>query len=240
MDKPYDGLYLNFINHKTGSFGEDHVSIGALGDSFYEYLIKSWIQTNGEDLLARKMYDNSVAAIEKHLVKTLHSGLTYLAQINFGQLEHKMGHLACFAGGMFAIGGQSLADSHKRAHYLELAANITKTCYESYARTATKIGSEAFYFTETSEAVALNNFEKYYILRPEVIESYFYLWRLTHEQKYRDYAWSAAQAIGRYCRTENGFSGIRNVSDIHSAKDDVQQSFFLAETLKYLSYLLFG
>jgi len=43
-----------------------------------------------------------------------------LVQMNFGQLEHKMGHLACFAGGMFAIGGQSLADSHKRDDLISL------------------------------------------------------------------------------------------------------------------------
>jgi mannosyl-oligosaccharide alpha-1,2-mannosidase len=239
LSKPYDGLYRNYINPKTGQWGDDQISVGALGDSFYEYLIKSWIQSNGEDLMARQMYDKSVDAIEKHLIQTSNSGLTYLAQMNFGQLEHKMQHLTCFAGGMFAIGGQSLSDSHKRNHYLQLGANLTKTCHESYARTATKIGPEAFYFTEKEEAVALNDGEKYYILRPEVIESYFYLWRLTHEQKYRDYAWSAAQAIGRYCRTENGFSGIRNVTDIKSTKDDVQQSFFLAETLKYL-YLIFS
>jgi mannosyl-oligosaccharide alpha-1,2-mannosidase len=239
LSKPYDGLYRNYINPKTGQWGEDQISVGALGDSFYEYLIKSWIQSNGEDLMARQMYDKSIDAIEKHLIQTSNSGLTYLAQMNFGQLEHKMQHLTCFAGGMFAIGGESLSDSHKRNHYLQLGANITKTCYESYARTATKIGPEAFYFTEKEEAIALNDGEKYYILRPEVIESYFYLWRLTHEQKYRDYAWSAAQAIGHYCWTENGFSGIRNVTDIKSAKDDIQQSFFLAETLKYL-YLIFS
>ena len=33
----------------------------------------------------------------------------------------------------------------------------------------------------------------HYILRPEVIESYFYMWRLTKEQKYRDWGWEATQ-----------------------------------------------
>lgn len=42
-----------------------------------------------------------------------------------------------------------------------------------------------------------------------------------------------------YCRTEGGFSGIKNVYTRQVTKDDVQQSFFLAETLKYL-YLLFS
>ena len=40
------------------------------------------------------------------------------------------------------------------------------------------------------------------------------------------------------CKVEAGYSGIRNVNILKSA-DDVQQSFFLAETLKYL-YLLFS
>ena len=35
--------------------------------------------------------------------------------------------------------------------------------------------------------------EKYYILRPEVIESYFVLWRVTKDPKYREWGWEAAQ-----------------------------------------------
>ncbi len=65
------------------------------------------------------------------------------------------------------------------------------------------------------------------------------MWRITHDRKYRDWAWDAAQAIEKHCRVENGYAGIKNVYDINSSKDDVQQSFFLAETLKYL-YLIFS
>lgn len=32
------------------------MSMGALGDSFYEYLLKSWIQSNGEDIQALQMF----------------------------------------------------------------------------------------------------------------------------------------------------------------------------------------
>lgn len=87
--------------------------------------------------------------------------------------------------------------------------------------------------------MALRNQDKYYILRPEVIEAYFYLWRTTKDPKYRDWAWDAAQAIEKHCRTEFGYSGIRNVYENHVEHDDVQQSFFFAETLKYL-YLIFS
>lgn len=48
-------------------------------------------------------------------------------------------------------------------------------------------------FSDAVEAKALKSQEKYYILRPETIESYFIMWRLTHEQKYRDWGWDAVQ-----------------------------------------------
>ena len=38
----------------------EHVSLGALGDSFYEYLLKSWILSGKTDLTARKMYDEAM------------------------------------------------------------------------------------------------------------------------------------------------------------------------------------
>ena len=74
--------------------------------------------------------------------------------------------------------------------------------------------------------------EKYYILRPETFESYFVLWRVTKDPKYREWGWDAVQALEAHCRTPNGYAGIKNVYMEDPQKDDVQQSFFLAESLK--------
>ncbi|XP_071988362.1 mannosyl-oligosaccharide 1,2-alpha-mannosidase IB-like [Engystomops pustulosus] len=65
------------------------------------------------------------------------------------------------------------------------------------------------------------------------------MWRFTHDPKYRNWGWEAAQAIDKYCRVSGGFSGLKDVYSSSPTYDDVQQSFFLAETLKYL-YLLFS
>jgi mannosyl-oligosaccharide alpha-1,2-mannosidase len=62
---------------------------------------------------------------------------------------------------------------------------------------ATKLGPESFRFDGQTEAKSIRQNEKYYILRPEVLETYFYMWRLTKEQKYRDWAWEAVQVL--YC-----------------------------------------
>lgn len=50
----------------------------------------------------------------------------------------------------------------------------------------------------------------------------------------------AFQAIEKYCRTPSGYSGIKNVYFEDPPKDDVQQSYFLAETLKVISNCQIG
>uniref|UniRef100_A0A4W3GKG2 alpha-1,2-Mannosidase n=1 Tax=Callorhinchus milii TaxID=7868 RepID=A0A4W3GKG2_CALMI len=237
MDRP-NGLYPNYLNPRTGRWGQHHTSVGGLGDSFYEYLLKAWLVSDKTDTEARKMYDDAIQAIEKHLIRKSNSGLTFIGEWKNGHLERKMGHLTCFAGGMFALGADGSPDD-KAGHYLQLGAEIAHTCHQSYDRTVLKLGPEAFKLDGGTEAVALRQNEKYYILRPEVIETYWYMWRFTHDPKYRQWGWEAAQAIDKYCRVIGGFSGVKDVYSSTPAYDDVQQSFFLAETLKYL-YLLFS
>lgn len=70
-----------------------------------------------------------------NLIRRSSSGLTYIAEWKGGLLEHKMGHLTCFAGGMIALGADGALDD-QTGHQMELAAEIARTCHESYARTS--------------------------------------------------------------------------------------------------------
>lgn len=237
IEKPH-GLYPNFLSPVSGNWVQHHVSIGGLGDSFYEYLIKSFLMSDKTDEEAKKMYYSAMEAIEMNLVQKSPAGLTYVAEWRGGILDHKMGHLACFCGGMIGIGAEDAPEGQKQ-HYLDLADQITHTCHESYSRSATKLGPEAFRFDGGAEATATRLSDRYYILRPEVIESYMYMWRLTHDPKYREWGWEAVEALEKHCRVDAGFSGIRDVYSSSVSHDNMQQSFFLSETLKYL-YLLFS
>lgn len=58
----------------------------------------------------------------------------YIAEWKGGLLEHKMGHLTCFAGGMFVLGADG-APADQTGHHIELGAEIARTCHESYDRT---------------------------------------------------------------------------------------------------------
>ncbi|XP_059082590.1 mannosyl-oligosaccharide alpha-1,2-mannosidase IA-like [Tigriopus californicus] len=232
------GLYPNYLSPKTGKWGQFHTSMGALGDSFYEYLLKEYLRSGRKDNQAKDMFIEAANDVANQLVKISPGGLTYFAEYKYGRLEHKMDHLACFGGGMYALGAKTLKNSYEN-EWMKIAEGITNTCHESYDRTDTKLGPEAFRFSDAVEARAIKSTERYYILRPETFESYFVLWRLTHDQKYRDWGWEAVQALEKHCKAEGGYTGLKNVYAVDSPKDDVQQSFFLAETLKYL-YLLFS
>lgn len=123
--------------------------MGALGDSFYEYLIKSYLQTGDVD--ARQMYDDAIDAFEKNgLIRYSKSGLLYFAEMRYDRLESKMDHLACFAGGMLALGAihdptanqNHGSESNRASRHMKIAEGITNTCHESYIRTATRLGKE--------------------------------------------------------------------------------------------------
>ena len=63
------------------------------------------------------------------------------------------------------------------------------------------------------------------------------MWRLTKDPKYREWGWEAVQALEKYCRVPGGFTGLHNVYVIDPPQDDVQQSYFFAETLKVPRFL---
>ena len=79
------------------------------------------------------------------------------------------------------------------------------------------------------------------LLRPETVESLFYMYRFTKDKKYRDWGWQIFMAFMKYTKIEGGgFSSINNVkSPGNPGFKDKLESFFLAETLKYL-FLLFS
>ncbi len=44
----------------------DHVSVGGLGDSFYEYLLKAWLMSDKTDEEGKKMYYDALQVTHTH------------------------------------------------------------------------------------------------------------------------------------------------------------------------------
>ena len=77
-----------------------------------------------------------------------------------------------------------------------------------------------------------------YILRPEVLESNFYAWRATADIKYYNRALSAVQSFKNFTILQNGGAvGLIDVDQPSSGVIDETESFWFAETLKYLCVL---
>lgn len=75
-----------------------------------------------------------------------------------------------------------------------------------------------------------------YPLRPEMIESAYCLYMATREPKYLEFGVKFFNALERKCKVACGYASI---ADLETGRlDDRMDSYFLAETLKYL-YLLF-
>ena len=107
--------------------------------------------------------------VRLHIPMT-HRNDRYVAESKGGRAQHKMGHLACFMGGLYGLASKDAGPNE--AEYMELGEAVTNTCHEGYRRSASGIGPESMEFNSKVEATAARAGERYYILRPETVEAY--------------------------------------------------------------------
>ncbi|XP_072993669.1 mannosyl-oligosaccharide 1,2-alpha-mannosidase MNS1-like [Typha latifolia] len=232
---PSDGLLPIYINPHSGTSSYSTITFGAMGDSFYEYLLKAWIQGNKTEAVKhyRQMWETSMEGLLSLIRKTTPSSFSYICEKNGDSLSDKMDELACFAPGMLALGSSGYGPD-KAEKILSLAKELAWTCYNFYQSTPTKLAGENYFFHAGQDMSVGTSWN---ILRPETVESLVYLWRLTGNKTYQDWGWNIFQAFEKNSRIESGYVGLKDVNT--GVKDNMMQSFFLAETLKYL-YLLFS
>ncbi len=236
--KSMSGLYPIKVRIDDGSFADTQVTFGALGDSFYEYLLKVWIQGGKKESWLRDMYDRAMdGAIDKLLMTSSPTGLAFLSDWNGRNNFRKMDHLVCFMPGLLALGAYTNPkgglSSSRSQRDLAVAKALMYTCREMYHRTASGIAPEYVEFPEGRDMHPAGN-ANFYILRPETAESLFILNQLTGDPIYREWAWEIWEAIEKSCKAGSGYGSLRNVDNPGAGVDDRMESFFLAETMKYL------
>jgi Glycosyl hydrolase family 47 len=131
---PPNGLYptlVRNVNVTKAEFANQHLTFGANGDSFYEYLLKTWIQGGKKEPVYRAMYDKAIQGLHATLLqKSAPSALTYLVDIVNGVKVHKLHHLTCFMGGLLALGAHTDPTGRKsrRAKRDMTTAKVLDTC----------------------------------------------------------------------------------------------------------------
>ena len=166
------------------------------------------------------MYEQSMTAVHKYLADEIDGRLWYgHADMTTGRrTATHYGALDAFLPAVLALGGD-----------LNRASRLQASSHSMWMHFG--IEPERFDY-RTMDVVDAS-----YALRPEIVESAYYLWSKTHDPQYRQMGLDYLDAIERYCRWETGYTALKSV--LTRERKDEMDSFFLAETLKYL-YLLYA
>lgn len=222
-------------------FVNNHITFGAMGDSYYEYLLKMYLQTSQTEPEWIDAWKKAMQEMQQRLILKTRGGLTYIAEENAGQKKHKMDHLACFVGGMMIYGARKLPAHEVDKDWESIGAGITETCYQMYHRQPSHLAPECVTLLPDAgpehDMTVWQN-AGHYLLRPEAAEAIFYMFYYTGDPKYRRMAGEIYEAIETHTKTTYGYSAVRDVRQPNPQMRNEMETFFLAETMKYL-YLTF-
>jgi len=228
-------------------------SLGALSDSSYEYLVKGHLLLGQMTDLYQKMWEAASAQIKRYLLFRAYVPGSNESDIIFPgiatrypdagiiRLESRTEHLACFAGGMFALASRIFDEPAD----LVIGEQITNGCVWAYMNSPSGIMPETFtalpcagaqqcewnetFWEEESHRPAncrdelcdifrfppgfLQVGDTTYKLRPEAIESVFIMWRTTGDEYWRDVGWTMFENIIEHTRSPFGHAALVNVME---------------------------
>ena len=280
---PADGLVPIFISAETGTFRGDNIRLGSRGDSYYEYLIKQYLQTSQQEPVYQAMWNESMAGMKKHLLTySSPNSYTVLAERPNGlkrDLSPKMDHLVCFVPGTIALattGGVPLSQAKAQSNWgaeqeedMRLAEELMKTCWGMYKTTPTGLAGEITFFNLQDPPIMYDSFpqlskpsapdgdfpaanedksdfivkagDAHNLQRPETVESLFYMWRITGEEKYREWGWEMFESFVKYMEVDgkDGYSSLSSVLKVPPGMRDNMESFWLVSFSLLLSPALY-
>ncbi|KZT73425.1 glycoside hydrolase family 47 protein [Daedalea quercina L-15889] len=180
------GLSSIFLNANDGKYSISPIRLGSRGDSYYEYLLKQYIQTNHTEPIYRTMYEDAMAAVTTHLIRrSENEELIYTQEIipernRNGQITWRMipkqDHLVCFFGGSLMLGAVTTGATGPSVSIPPRASELTaagrrdwangvglvQTCMETY-KTATGLSPEIVHFRMPNDNVQTQSKHDWYI-----------------------------------------------------------------------------
>jgi len=229
------GLVGTWINVETGKWTDTDSHISGAIDSYYEYLLKCAILFGDQD--CKRMWDASIVAINKYLSdKQIEKGRVVITRSDpmsagysnlwYGHADMNTGkRTATTFGALDAFFPAVLALSRD----FDRARSLQTSSFSMWQKNG--IEPEEFDY-EKQEVVHAG-----YPLRPEIIESTYYLYHFTRDPRYLQMGETMWRDFVKYCRTEEAYAALKSV--LTKEKADSMQSFLFAETFKYF-YLLFA
>ncbi|CAD5218218.1 unnamed protein product [Bursaphelenchus okinawaensis] len=218
------GLLGNVIDIQTGRWKGVLSGLGAGLDSFYEYLLKSYIMFGDQRDL--EMFIQSKTAIELNIRRGR-------PKCRFGEGNPPFyTNVDMRDGSLLNTWMDSLSASYAGVQTLSGdldEAICMHALYYALWRKYDMLPERYNWRLQEPEV-------KFYPLRPEFIESTYYLWLATKSPFYQHVGMEVMDSLNRHTRVICGFATVHDVMD--KSLEDRMESFFLSETCKYL-YLLF-
>ncbi|KAK5805042.1 hypothetical protein PVK06_032694 [Gossypium arboreum] len=203
------------INVFTGEWTQKDAGIGTSIDSFYEYLLKAYLLFGDEEYLF--IFQEAYSAAMHYLYND-----PWYVEVNMDSAAivwPLFNSLQAFWPGLQVLAGD--IDPAIRTHTAFFSV------WKRYGFTP-----EGFNLATLS----VQHGQKSYPLRPELIESTYWLYKATRNPRYLDAGRDIVASLQYGARCPCGYCHISDV-EFHK-REDHMESFFLAETVKYL-WLLF-
>jgi ER degradation enhancer, mannosidase alpha-like 2 len=219
------GLVGDKINVESGEWKSTDSHISGAIDSYYEYLLKSWLLFGDQD--CKEMWNESIAAVNTYLADEFkREPQDDNWELWFGHADMNTGKRAATTyGALDAFFPAVLALSKDTSH----AQRLLQSSFTMWKRNG--IEPEEFNY-RTMEVVHAG-----YPLRPEIVESTFYVYHSTLDPRYFAMGKTLFADFVKHCKTDEGYASLKSV--VTKEKADSMHSFLFAETFKYF-YLLFA
>jgi mannosidase alpha-like ER degradation enhancer 2 len=232
------GLVGTWINVETGQWTDTDSHISGAIDSYYEYLLKCWLLFDDQD--CRRMWVESIAAINKYLADEVDHPFDRPVHTPAYQRESQRtgpelwyGHAEMSTGKRTTTVYGALDAFFPATLALGGDLNRARRLQESSFKMWQLHGIEP----EELDYKKMEVVSPAYHLRPEIVESTYYLHHYTKDPRYLMKGQTLWKDFVKHCKTDVGYAALKSV--VTKEKADSMQSFLFAETFKYF-YLLFA
>ncbi|XP_012728793.2 ER degradation-enhancing alpha-mannosidase-like protein 1 isoform X1 [Fundulus heteroclitus] len=218
------GLLGNVVNIQTGQWVGKQSGLGAGMDSFYEYLLKSYILFGEKE--DYRMFKAAYESIQNHMRRGRES-------CNEGEGDPPLYvNVNMFSGEIMNTWIDSLQAFFPGLQVLNGDIDDAICLHAFYYAIWKRFGALPERYNWQLKAPDV----LFYPLRPELVESTYLLYQATKNPFYLHVGMDILQSLEKNAKVRCGYATLHHVVD--KSKEDRMESFFLSETCKYL-YLLF-
>src|SRR5687767_8299627 len=191
------GLVGTWINVETGQWTNTDSHISGAIDSYYEYLLKCWLLFDDKD--CRRMWTESIDAINKYLADEV--------KREGGGLELWYGHADMNSGKRTATTYGALDAFFPAVLVLSRDSVRARRLQESSMKMWKLHGIEP----EELDYKTMKVVHPGYPLRPEIVESTYYLYQFTKDKRYLTMGETLLNDFVANCRTEVAYAALKSV-----------------------------